>query len=147
MARKPNGKKASPGAATPTPAAATLMAGASPGVAVLQHPAMIPVGTGMMAPAVPPTLSAAHMTIGMSPAEILLTFGQSRLMFAPGQTGGVAGVEWFSTVAMSPTFATQMHRRLGQVLGEYRKLFGAIPEGPEEAPFKVQAKAQAKAKR
>jgi len=85
-------------------------------------------------PSVPPIVHAPHVLTNLSAAEILLTFGQTRLVIGDDDNGtspSLAMREWHCTVAMSPTAAHSLLKTLEATLMRYQERFGPITEDAE----------------
>lgn len=82
------------------------------------------------APAVPPTLNAAHFAAIIGPCEVVISIGHTRVCLSttPPNTEVVPVVEWSASVSMSPTAAQNLHTILGSLLMDYQARFGVIPE-------------------
>ena len=112
----------------------TTQANGPPQQAVLlPGPMPVPFGPQGAMPAIPPTIGAAHLVIAATPAEFLITFGQTRTVMTvkDGKPEASQGVEWLSTVAMSATVAQQLSEGLKEALDQYVENFGKIPRNPK----------------
>ena len=80
----------------------------------------------------PPTFGASKIAIALTPAEIIVTIGQSRQLVdqATGQPAGQAATEWFASYSFSATAAQDLHMALGEALRRYEARFGKIPQDP-----------------
>src|ERR1700721_403206 len=77
----------------------------------------------------PATIHASHVISATNSAEILLTFGHTRMVVNDGQNGeapSTAVIEWLHTLSMSPTAAYSLHTILGDTLMKYAEKFGPI---------------------
>jgi Protein of unknown function (DUF3467) len=85
--------------------------------------------TGMIGP---PAVHASRFAFFHTAADVAVSFATIRTVV--NQTTGMpgdAGLEWFTTVVMSPTLAEQMHDALGVVIKDYEDQFGKIPKDPK----------------
>lgn len=80
----------------------------------------------------PPTVGVSQLGLTMNANEIILTFGQSRIVISPetGRPEGHIGMEWFGSYSFSPTLAHVLHASLGKLIGAYEEQFGKIPLDP-----------------
>ena len=78
----------------------------------------------------PPTVHISQFAIGANVGEILAVVGTTRMGFPNGDTNPITGIEWLTTLAMSPSSATTFHRALGDALKAYADAYGAIPSDP-----------------
>jgi hypothetical protein len=80
----------------------------------------------------PPTFGASKITIAVTPVEIIVTLGQSRVLIdsTTGQPPGQAATEWFGSYSFSATAAQDLHMALGEALRRYEARFGKIPQDP-----------------
>jgi hypothetical protein len=80
----------------------------------------------------PPTFGASKIAVAVTPAEIIITIGQSRQLIdqATGQTAGQAATEWFASYSFSATAAQDLHMALGEALRRYEARFGKVPQDP-----------------
>jgi hypothetical protein len=75
---------------------------------------------------------ATQFNLGMSPVEVLISFGHTRpVPDQSGNLGGSAVVEWTGVYTMSPTAAKQLSLQLVAVLQDYESNFGKIPLDPD----------------
>jgi hypothetical protein len=84
----------------------------------------------------PPSVSANKFSVQADAQGVMLTFGITRALFDQGgQVVPIPGVEWLTTIVVSPILADQLSRSLIQGLAAYVKAFGVIPKDPvfEEA--------------
>jgi hypothetical protein len=78
---------------------------------------------------VPPTVHVTQVISAANAAEILLTFGHTRMNVfdaGAGEAPATALIEWLQTLSMSPTAAMSLHRILGEQLMKYAERFGPI---------------------
>ena len=78
---------------------------------------------------IPPTVHVTHVLSAANAAEILLTFGHTRIQVLDVGSETVPTqsiIEWLQTLAMSPTAAMSLHVILGETLMAYGKKFGPI---------------------
>ena len=89
----------------------------------------------------PPTFGASRITVAVTPAEIIVTIGQSRQLIDldTGQAAGQAATEWFASYSFSATGAQDLHMALGEALRRYEARFGKIPQDPNIRVASVQA--------
>lgn len=80
----------------------------------------------------PPTFGATSIAVTITPAEILMTLGQSRHLLDPRteQPSGRRDIEWFGSYSFSPTSAQQLYLALGEALRVYETKYGKIPQDP-----------------
>lgn len=79
----------------------------------------------------PDTSSVSQFVIIMAPAEIIITFGRTRIAFnAENPTAPTPAVEWLMSSAMSAVTAKDLYKALGGVLQQYENLIGPIPDVP-----------------
>jgi hypothetical protein len=99
-----------------------------------QAPPPTPPAVGAPGP-VAPTQGASHFAIAISPQEILLSLGHTRVMMvaaAPGAPVFPSPIqEWFLTLAMSPTSTVMLMAQLKSSIEVYEKQFGKIPIDPK----------------
>lgn len=84
-----------------------------------------------MTSVIPPTHNTPHVISALNAAEMLLTFGHTRLQLTnveQGETKSESMVEWLFTVSMSPTAVVTLRTMLDNLLMRYRELYGPITE-------------------
>lgn len=95
-----------------------------------------PAGAAAMQPGqsvvAPPTQGASSFAITLNANEFLLSIGHSRVTFVDqaGVPTPVPVIEWFMTLAVSPTAVSQLSMALQAGIASYEKQFGKIPVDP-----------------
>ena len=81
----------------------------------------------------PPTMNAGHIVVSMSPVEISIMLGQTRMMPVQEEKrlSATQLVEWFATLTLSPVAAKQLRDGLNIALEGYAKQVGPIPSTVE----------------
>lgn len=80
----------------------------------------------------PDPTQASHFYIYLNIAEIIVAFGQSRLVFNGEEHPPCHTViEWLKSVMLSPVTAKDLVRVLGKAVSDYEAQFGPIPDVPE----------------
>jgi hypothetical protein len=80
-----------------------------------------------------PTQGASQFALTISPMEILLAVGHSRVAMVNNPAFGPTPQllqEWFITLALSPTSASMLCSSLKAAIDTYEKRFGVIPLDP-----------------
>jgi hypothetical protein len=85
-----------------------------------------------------PTQNASQFAITMTPAELLISLGHTRVAISQGSVGAhftpESFVEWLWTISISPVAAVKLSERLRASIVAYEKQFGKIPA---DASFSV----------
>ncbi len=78
----------------------------------------------------PPIQHVGHFSPALNMMEIMITIGVSRLGFGAQNEPPIVGVEWISTLAMSPTMAKLLRDGLSDLVKSYEGAYGKIPVDP-----------------
>lgn len=88
----------------------------------------------------PPTQGVSNFIVTAAFVEFLVVCGQSRVSPPTGpDQQATFGVEWLTTLSVSPPAAKQLLKALASAIDQYEKLNGAIPDDAQLATRLKQA--------